>query len=107
MGRLKPGWTVERAQAQVAAMSLGVFQPTVSPTYTADWAKNYASFTLTARPAAIGVSNLRSRYATQLWALLGATALVLLLTFLNLTYLMLSRSTPRRRAFAVRLVIGV
>src|SRR2546423_8786021 len=42
MGRLKPGWTVERAQAQVAAMSLGVFQATVSPPYTADWAKNYA-----------------------------------------------------------------
>src|SRR2546430_13442559 len=27
-----------------AAMSLGVFQATASPTYTADWAKNYVSF---------------------------------------------------------------
>src|SRR5204863_6625615 len=65
MGRLKPGWTVERAQAQVAAMSPGVFQATVSPTYVADWSMNYASFRLSARPAATGLSNLRSRCSTR------------------------------------------
>src|SRR5256886_13350451 len=106
MGRLKPGWTVERAQAQVAAISPGVFQATVAPTYSADWAKNYTSFTLTARPAGTGVSNLRSAYATQLWALLGATALLLLLTCLNLANLMLARSTARGPGVAVRLAIG-
>src|SRR5216117_3285279 len=106
MGRLKPGWTVERAQAQVATISPGVFQATVSPTYTADWAKNYTSSTLTASPAGTGVSNLRSRYATQLWAVLGATGLVLLLTCLNLANLMLARSTVRGQEVAVRLAIG-
>src|SRR5438105_13261321 len=56
MGRLKPGWTVERAQAQVAAMAPGGFEATVAPTYTAGGAKDYKAVTLPARPAATGGS---------------------------------------------------
>ena len=35
IGRLKPGWTLERATAQLQAISPGIFETTITPTYPA------------------------------------------------------------------------
>jgi putative ABC transport system permease protein len=105
-GRLKPGVTIDRATAELASLSLGIFAATVSPRYEAADDKAYRAFQLTAMSAETGVSNLRTRYATSLTLLLSIAGLVFLIACANLANLMLARASTRAREIAVRLAIG-
>ena len=106
VGRLAPGWTPERATAQLRVISPGIFESTLSPTYPVASAPTYRAFALEAISAAYGDSQLRGRYQSPLWILLSIAATVLLIACANLANLLLARASARRREIAVRLGLG-
>jgi putative ABC transport system permease protein len=106
IGRLKPGWTIARANAQMNAVTPAILQETIPPVYDANGVKKYLEYKLGAFSAGTGFSELREDSETSLWLLLGISGLVLLIACANLANLMLARASARERQITIRRALG-
>lgn len=105
-GRVKPGWTLDRATAHLAAISPEIFRSTLPAGYPAISIEKYLAMKFIAEPGGQGLSQLREAYETPLWLLLGIAALVLVIACANLANLLLARATAREREISIRLGLG-
>ena len=103
VGRLRRGVSLEQAEQALSA-SLRRYLETVgatSPATTTDLVDR-----IHLESAASGIGLMRRQYDRSLRVMMAVTLAVLLIACLNLTNLMLARSSTRAREFAVRVAIG-
>jgi putative ABC transport system permease protein len=94
IGRLKPGVSVEQAQAQLSSIASGLERE--YPNSNAD------KGVVVTRMLDTMVSNVR----LTLYLLLGSVGLVLLIACANMANLLLAKSTSRTREIAIRAAVG-
>ena len=97
IGRLKPGVSLEQAQAEVRTIALGM-----------EWNQNRGS--ADRPPRLMRITPLQAdtigTAGPMLWVLLGAVALLLIVACVNVASLFLARGTAREAELAIRATLG-
>jgi putative ABC transport system permease protein len=106
LGRLKPGLTIQQAQAEMQARWPELLKASVPPNSNPLEGADLWGPVIHLESMATGLSAYRTRYAPALKMILGLTGLLLLLACVNLGGLLLTRLTARGTELAVRLALG-
>jgi len=109
MGRLKPGVTVEQADARMKVLSSPLFGAVVPLDWPAKYQDIFRKYTFAILPGATGnggFGGLRQEYSPPLEILMFVVGLVLLIACANIASLLLARSAARQKEIAVRLSLG-
>lgn len=105
IGRMKPGVSLQQAQASLASATEDVLS---GPDSDAQWSPDArrSHFRFTVDPAPGGYSYIRRFFRQPLQLVLGLCCLMLLLACLNLASLLFARAAAREHELATRVAVG-